>query len=560
MDGVLTAYTWVNSSTIRISPAPANTKPVVISRETPFTAALSWADGAMIRGKDLNKVSLQALYVAEEASDKVGLAELGTGNIAAALDAATSAAAAAVSQTAAAASQTAAAGSASSASTSAATVTTQASAALASSTSATASALAASNDLADFELQWLGVKTADPTLNNSGGALSTGQFYFNSVSNTLRIYNSAGAWQLATIPSNLSTVASTVGNDSTAAIGSTLAEALQFLERRKAFDNLISRNATFDIWQRGASIVLGASTTAYAPDGWFLQTDATMTSLNAIREANLSFQFPVERNRNTLRLLASYGASATTFRLCYPLDELEVARTYGARLAFTLPVNTPSNKNMTVSATLYRAPGSASKRGATPWAGEEAHTLLAPTNLGFGVGGYVKLTGLVQIPDTAQAKAELQIVFTIAAGQDPSANIYVQGAALEVIGDADPATYRPEISYSNFTDDLIRCQRHYCKTFDYAVAPAQNAGFAGALGTRAAATIINAVWRFPIEMRATPVITTFNPSAANANWTTSTTTPVAAVNSTGTAGTEIQGTGATDQGIYRIHVTADASI
>jgi hypothetical protein len=123
-------------------------------------------------------------------------------------EASTSATNAAASATSASGSATSASGSATSAASSASTATTQAtnasSSATAASTSATnaatsetnaaASAASAALSYDSFDDRYLGVKTADPTLDNDGNALLTGALYFNSVSNVMRVYNSV-AWQ-----------------------------------------------------------------------------------------------------------------------------------------------------------------------------------------------------------------------------------------------------------------------------------------------------------------------------------------------------------------------------
>lgn len=67
-----------------------------------------------------------------------------------------------------------------------------------SASSALISANNASSSFNSFQLQYLGSKTADPTLNNSGGALTEGQFYWNSNANELRFYNGS-AWQTANL-------------------------------------------------------------------------------------------------------------------------------------------------------------------------------------------------------------------------------------------------------------------------------------------------------------------------------------------------------------------------
>lgn len=73
----------------------------------------------------------------------------------------------------------------------------------------------------------------------------------------------------------------------------------------------------------------------------------------------------------------------------------------------------------------------------------------------------------------------------------------------------------------SYQDELDRVQRFYCKTFAVDTAPAQSAGVTGALrggvaiaGAVATSSVIQ--WRFPVQMRAAPTLTFYNPSAANA--------------------------------------------
>ena len=80
------------------------------------------------------------------------------------------------------------------ASTSATNASNSASAAATSASNAasSASSAAASYDL--FDDRYLGAKASDPTVDNDGNPLVTGAMYFNTVSNTTRIYNGSG-WQ-----------------------------------------------------------------------------------------------------------------------------------------------------------------------------------------------------------------------------------------------------------------------------------------------------------------------------------------------------------------------------
>lgn len=99
------------------------------------------------------------------------------------------------------------------------------------------------------------------------------------------------------------------------------------------------------------------------------------------------------------------------------------------------------------------------------------------------------------------------------------------GSTFELTGvkwslDANPLTHNPEL-------ELIQAQRYRAKTGKAGVGgisglkPRQSAGVVGAfqeITPTVAAYALTHFWQFPTIMRAVPTITTFNPSAANANW------------------------------------------
>ena len=119
--------------------------------------------------------------------------------------AATSATAAATSATNAASSATAAASSASAASTSATNAASSATSAASSATTAAseataaaASAASSAGKLDEFDDLYLGVKSADPSVDNDGDALTSGDMYYNNSSNELKIYDGS-VWRLAAV-------------------------------------------------------------------------------------------------------------------------------------------------------------------------------------------------------------------------------------------------------------------------------------------------------------------------------------------------------------------------
>lgn len=117
----------------------------------------------------------------------------------------TQASAASTSATNAATSATNASTSETNAAASATTATTQASNAATSATNAATSATAAQTAQAaaeaaadNFDDTYLGAKASDPTLDNDGDALTTGDLYFNTSANELKVYNGS-SWQTAAV-------------------------------------------------------------------------------------------------------------------------------------------------------------------------------------------------------------------------------------------------------------------------------------------------------------------------------------------------------------------------
>ena len=93
----------------------------------------------------------------------------------------------------------------SNAASSASTATTQATNASNSATASAASAAAAAASADVFDDTYLGAKSSDPTVDNDGDPLTSGDLYFNTTSNELKVYNGS-SWQIAAIDAtNLAT-------------------------------------------------------------------------------------------------------------------------------------------------------------------------------------------------------------------------------------------------------------------------------------------------------------------------------------------------------------------
>ncbi len=115
--------------------------------------------------------------------------------------------------------------------------------------------------------------------------------------------------------------------------------------------------------------------------------------------------------------------------------------------------------------------------------------------------------------------------------------------------------------------ELARCQRFYTKTYAVDVAPGVAATFGGALVQVASFTGTSSLYgqfRFPVTMRTTPTMTSYNPSSgATGSWrdgndTTSVTATVTGIGST--CASVFNSASASAQGNYFIHLTADAEL
>jgi hypothetical protein len=72
-----TAFTLQSTSTVRFNSAPSAGALIHIFRETPSTPIVTWEDGALILGRDLNSSTLQSLYLAQEAANNAWDAQRG---------------------------------------------------------------------------------------------------------------------------------------------------------------------------------------------------------------------------------------------------------------------------------------------------------------------------------------------------------------------------------------------------------------------------------------------------------------------------------------------------
>lgn len=196
-----------------------------------------------------------------------------------------------------------------------------------------------------------------------------------------------------------------------------------------------------------------------------------------------------------------------------------------------------------------------------------ASTTFTPSNF-FIAGINILKTGVVtpgaatfgDIDDWAALGASVKNVILFVWSESTLA----QNGTLE----ANRVQYEPGVVVTPFEwrhNELALCQRYFFKTFDQAVAPASGAGLQGALfATHTAAGGFRTTLTFPVEMRASPTLVSYNPGAAGAAWRsviTGTAFAASASIGVGTRQTDI-GSASSTAGvdIYAIHITASVEL
>ena len=131
---------------------------------------------------------------------------------------------------------------------------------------------------------------------------------------------------------------------------------------------------------------------------------------------------------------------------------------------------------------------------------------------------WVRYTRTFTIPANLGGSALSQVGFYFSyqpVGAPGPADFFdVTGVQLEIGPSASSWITEP------FHQILQKCQRHWCKTFPYATPPANAAGLNGSIEFGAIGTVpgdaVLLNWDYPVTMRASPTIVSYNPVSANA--------------------------------------------
>lgn len=295
----------------------------------------------------------------------------------------------------------------------------------------------------------------------------------------------------------------------------TLDSTNHFIQPPQALRNILMDNGGFEIWQRdagsAASIAVGASTTAYTADRWYVITGANQASVVA---ATVGLTNASNIAAKVTRNNAQTGVTAYTFG--YPLDTDEVVRMRGNKVTISAVLKGGANwspTSGTITGTLYVGTGAVAKRGGG-FVGETSVVAMTANVTPGGAAASASAVSAATVP-TNSTQGEFQFTWTPTGTAGADDSITIDDVQIEI------GVFASQFERVPFDMILHKCKRHFLKTFPYGTVPAQNAGLAGSLGFTSQITTAGSAfiqWDFPVEMRATPAITTYNPSATNANW------------------------------------------
>lgn len=314
-------------------------------------------------------------------------------------------------------------------------------------------------------------------------------------------------------------------------------------------------NGRFDIWQRGTSFTNPALAT-YGPDRWRLDHNGTGGTTQYSRQSHSLGLTTAETPVYSLFYNRTVATSGETINVIQ--QRIEDVQTFEGKTV-TLSFYARTTTTITLPEIFVRQYFGT---GGSP--STQVDTTVA-TNVAVLSSSFAKFSYSFTLPSTTGktlgTDSNHWLAVNIRFPLNDACNINITNVQLQLGAAATPFERRP------LGLELAFCQRYYFKTFPQDTAPAQNVGVTGAYGfgqlVAGAVAASYPMCAFPVEMRAAPTITGFNPSAANANprnvgaganYTSATYTATpwgwylrATGPSAGTAGQD-----------SRVHITADA--
>ncbi|MEK9281182.1 hypothetical protein MTR72_16430 [Bradyrhizobium sp. ISRA442] len=252
-----------------------------------------------------------------------------------------------------------------------------------------------------------------------------------------------------------------------------------------------ARGGGFDVWQRGTSVAIAASTTAYSNDGWYLVTGASQAStVSQVAGIATGSLWAAKVTRNS-------GQTGTTvIRYAMPLDSDEIAPLQGSNVALSFTAKEGANQSFSHSLNyvVYCGTGSPGKRGASAYTGETS--VISGTATTSTTAARVTATSVSAVPSNC---TQLEIQFNVTpvgtAGADDS--FTVDDLQLEVVaGSAFTASPYVKIDLG---EQLRKAQRFYFRRNS-----ASATDVIGIMQVWSATQFFGKLFDLPVQMRATP--------------------------------------------------------
>jgi hypothetical protein len=219
--------------------------------------------------------------------------------------------------------------------------------------------------------------------------------------------------------------------------------------------NIIGRMGGLEVWQRGSSVAVAASSTLYTADGWYLANGANQAS-TVSRQSGLT-----DTSTFSARVQRNSGQTGTgTMIFAYPLDTDEIARMRNRKVTLSFSIIGGANfspASGAVSVNLYCGTGaSPAKRGGSSYTGESS-AISSTVNVTGSTQRIVLHSAAVVPSNTTQAELRLAFVPSGTAG----AADYLQIDDVQIEETPIAASENPRFDVEPLHDVLARCQRHY---------------------------------------------------------------------------------------------------
>ena len=298
-------------------------------------------------------------------------------------------------------------------------------------------------------------------------------------------------------------------------------------------NRIINGDMRIDQVNVGASVSVTTSATYNPVDMFYAQGSNSAGVFSTVRSTSTPPAGFTNFLRCTTTTADASPAAGATYFLQHKIEGLNCQDLqFGAAGALTVTVSFSVRSSLTgsfsgalVNSAFNRSyPFNFTINAANTWetktvtiAGDTSGTWL--TSTGIGLRLYIDLGTGSTLRGTAGAWAAAGIVGVTSAVRLISTNAAtfdLTGVQLEVGAAATAFEIR------DYQSELARCQRYYWKSFAQGTAPAQNTG----VTANCISYIINIAggvnvgqqFNYPVTMASSPSLTTYNPSAANANW------------------------------------------